>query len=124
MRADGKVSGGTQLDPTDRDNDPASELADELVARWRPLLVDKNWPERLQLLHQIHEQLQEDLEDIAFYSRVSPIFIRKTIDDLGDGPIISREQAHIYANSGDPEHRRAAGEWFATQPRKEQPSRL
>jgi len=124
MSEDWRASGGSDLDPTDRDNNPAYDLADELVARWRPLLAVKNWAERLQLLHQIHEQLQDDLEDIAFYSRVSPIFIQKIIDDLGGGPITSREQAHIYANSGDAEHRRAAGEWFASQPRKEQPRKL
>jgi hypothetical protein len=113
------------LDPGEPGTEDAAQaLAIELAERWYPLLAGKSWPERLALLHQIHEQLQEDLEDIAFYSRVSPIFIQKVVDALGGGPVLSREQAHIYANSGDPEHRRMAGAWFAAQPRTEQPGKF
>lgn len=106
--------------PVDKgDNEAAVALAAELVGRWLPLLRDGSWAERLALLNQIHEQLQEDLEDIELYSQVSPLFIRDIINELAEAQIDSKEQAHIYANSGAPEHRRAAGEWFARQPRKE-----
>jgi hypothetical protein len=103
----------------------AATLADELAERWTPMLRGRDWRERLALLHQIHEQLQEDLGDIELYSEVSPIFISEIIDALTDDtPITSTEQAHIYANSGNPEHRQAAGEWFARQPRREPPQKF
>ena len=96
-------------------SDPALALAEELAARWLPSLLRLSWAERLLRLHEIHEQLQEDLEDLDLYSKISPLFIKKIIEGLNDGPIATREQAHVYANSGDPGHRRDAGEWFARQ---------
>ena len=50
-------------------------LTEELVKRWAPLLEPKSWPERLELLSEIHEQLQDDLGDLAIYSAVSRMFI-------------------------------------------------
>jgi len=91
----------------------AEKLAAELAARWTSVFVSMSWPDRLGLLNQVHEQLQEDLHDLRMYSAVSPIFIRKLIEKLPDGPVNSVEQAHIYANSGDENHRRIAGEWLA-----------
>ena len=91
----------------------AEELATELARRWEPLLVNKSWSERLQLLHQMHEQMQDDLEDLQLYAEVSPILIRKVIEALGGGAIASREQAQIYSNSAAKAHRDAAGAWLA-----------
>lgn len=90
----------------------AEDLAEELAERWTSLFAPKDWPGRLQLLQQVHEQLQEDLGDLNLYCAVSPAFIRKLIERLSDGPVASVAQAHIYANSDDEEHRRAAGEWL------------
>jgi len=87
-------------------------LTDELVSLWAPLFSPKDWRERLELLHEVHEQLQEDIGDIEVYSAVSPIFIKKLIERLQGGPVASAPQAHIYANSADEGHRRAAGEWL------------
>ncbi len=88
-------------------------LTDELAERWTALFEPKTWPERLQLLGQIHEQLQDDIGDLEVYSAVSRIFIKKLIARLDDGkPVSSTPQAHIYANSDDEDHRRAAGEWL------------
>jgi hypothetical protein len=95
---------------------PAAErLADELTRRWSPAFAPKNWAERLELLNQLHEQLLEDLGDLDLYCAVSPLFISKLIVGLSEGPVTSAAQAHIYANSADDEHRRAAGEWLAGQ---------
>src|SRR6476646_4195598 len=88
-------------------------LAEELAERWTSFFVPKDWPERLYLLHQVHEQLQEDLDDIELYCAVSSAFIRKLIERLGARDIESTEQAHIYANSDSEEHRYLAGEWLA-----------
>jgi len=96
--------------------DPSSEvesLAEELTRRWTGAFAAKDWVERLALLNQLHEQLLEDLGDLDLYSAVSPVFIRKLIISLSGGPVSSAAQAHIYANSEDKEHRRAAGEWLA-----------
>ena len=87
-------------------------LTDELVTLWAPQFEPKAWPERLQLLNDVHDQLQEDIGDLAVYSAVSPVFIRKLIDHLNDGPIASAAQAHVYANSDAEHHRRAAGIWL------------
>jgi len=88
-------------------------LVKELIERWGAAFVPKAWPERLALLNEIHEQLFEDLGDVDLYCAVSPAFIRALIDHLAGGPVSSAAQAHIYANSGREEHRRAAGEWLA-----------
>ncbi len=91
----------------------AEDLAEELADRWASFFAPKDWFGRLQLLQQVHEQLQEDLSDLDLYCAVSPAFIRKLIDRLSNGPVTSAAQAHIYANSDDEAHRRAAGEWLA-----------
>ena len=93
-------------------NQRVDRLAAELVGRWLPLFAAEDWPERLKLLHQMHEQLQEDLRQIELYSAVSPAFIRELVEQLSAGPITCTAQAHIYANSDDERHRRMAGEWL------------
>ena len=92
----------------------AEALAAELANRWISAFRPKTWVGRLDLLHQVHEQLKEDLRDFEMYCAVSPLLVRNLIDLLSDGPVASLAQAHVYANSGDPEHRRAAGDWFAS----------
>jgi hypothetical protein len=87
-------------------------LVAELVSRWLPLFAAEDWLERLKLLHQMHEQLQEDLGQIELYTAVSPAFIRELLEGLSAGPITCTAQAHIYANSADERHRRMAGEWL------------
>jgi len=91
----------------------AEQLANELAERWAAIFAAKSWNERLELLNQVHEQLQEDLADLDLYSAVSPLFISKLIDRLEETPVTSLAQAHIYANSQKEEHRRVAGEWLA-----------
>lgn len=88
-------------------------LVGELARRWSASFAALDWPGRLELLNQFHEQLLEDLGDLELYCAVSPAFIRRLIDSLAEGPVTSAAQAHIYANSEDAEHRRAAGEWLA-----------
>ena len=89
------------------------DLVEELAARWNAFFVAKDWPGRLDLLNQLHEQLLEDLGDLDLYCAVSPVLIQRLIDNVSDGPVGSAAQAHIYANSADEAHRQAAGEWLA-----------
>jgi len=89
------------------------DLAEELSRRWLPLFVQIEWPARLKLLEEMHQQLQEDLGNLGIYCAVSPVLTRKLIQKLAGGPVSSMAQAHIYANSDDEEHRRAAGDWLS-----------
>ena len=88
-------------------------LASELVDRWAGALARRTWPERLELMTDIHEKLREDVECIATYAEVSPRFIARIIDRLGGGEVTCAEQAHIYANSHRQAHREAAGRYFS-----------
>ncbi len=99
-------------------------LVGELVSRWLPSFAGKEWPERLILLHQLHEQLQEDLGEIELYSAVSAAFIRELIEGLSAGPITCMAQAHIYANSDDHRHRRMAGEWLEMHQSMDMPPKI
>ncbi|NBC33325.1 MAG: hypothetical protein GVY13_11675 [Alphaproteobacteria bacterium] len=84
----------------------------ELVDRWGPRLEPLPWPERLELLADIHEQLFEDIGDLQRYAEISPQLVAGLIDRWGMPPVVCDEQAHIYANSAVDFHRAASGEWF------------
>lgn len=87
-------------------------LAEELVDRWSGALQRRNWPERLQLLTDIHEKLMEDVNSWETYAELSPRFIARLVDRLGEGDVTCEEQAHVYASSIRPDHREAAGRFF------------
>lgn len=87
-------------------------LANELAERWAPLMRPMDWRQRLRVLGEIHEKLLEDLGNFDVYAELSPRFIARLIEQMSNGAVISLEQAHIYANSGDPRHRAASGDWF------------
>ncbi|HYM33017.1 MAG TPA: hypothetical protein VEU47_17085 [Candidatus Cybelea sp.] len=95
----------------DRLADP-EHLASELTGRWLPLLANRSWRERLQLLNDMHDQLLDDLGDFDTYCKVSPLLIKGLIVELGDTSVTSAEQAHVYANSSDESHRILARAWF------------
>jgi hypothetical protein len=87
-------------------------LAEELVDRWTAALARRDWPQRLELLTDIHEKLKEDVDSIETYAEVSPRFIGRLVDRLGYPEVTCEEQAHIYANSNRSDHREAAGRYF------------
>jgi hypothetical protein len=89
------------------------ELSEELAGRWTVFFAPKDWPDRLRLLQELLEQLQEDLGDLDLYCSISSALIRKLIEGLAPGPVETVAQAHIYANSDSEQHRRAACEWLA-----------
>lgn len=88
------------------------DQATELIELWTPLLEPADWPERYALLGEIHEQLREEIPDREMFRTVSLMMVTGLIDRLGNTPITNRHQAHIYANSGDERHWRAARAWF------------
>lgn len=89
-----------------------NELTAELVERCADLLVTKNWPERLSALMQMHDQLRDDINDLAAFGEIFPKFVEGVIMRLGAPVISTFEQAQIYANSANKSHRDAAGLWI------------
>jgi hypothetical protein len=89
-----------------------NELTAELVERCADLLVTKNWPERLSALMQMHDQLRDDINDVAAFGEIFPKFVEGVIMRLGAPTISTFEQAQIYANSANKSHRDAAGIWI------------
>lgn len=90
-----------------------NDLTAELVERCADLLVTKNWPERLSALMQMHDQLRDDINDLAAFGEIFPKFIEGVVVRLGAPAISSLEQAQIYANSASKAHRDAAGTWIS-----------
>jgi hypothetical protein len=89
-----------------------NDLTTELVERCADLLVTKNWPERLSALMQMHDQLRDDINDLAAFGEIFPKFVEGVIVRLGAPSISTLEQAQIYANSASKAHRDAAGTWI------------
>lgn len=71
------------------------------------------WPRRLATLNDIHDHLTEEFSTIEELCEVFPRLVAAMIERLGNADIECAEQAHIYANSIDPEHRAKAGAWLA-----------
>lgn len=76
------------------------------------LLRPMDWSNRMDALMQLHDQLRNDFMDFDVFCQVFPIFIAQTIERLGNPPVGDVNQAHVYANSSDPAHRKAAGDWL------------
>lgn len=87
-------------------------LVGELVDRWASRLATVPWPERLELLADIHEQLLEDIGDLQRYAEISPQLLAGLVERWAAPIIVCDEQAHIYANSANESHRAASGAWF------------
>lgn len=88
------------------------DLVKELTDRCEGLLKDKSWPDRLQALTELHDQLRDDIEDFDFFCDVFPLFVESLIDRLDGGGVGNADQAQIYANSARAEHRDLAGDWL------------
>ncbi len=88
-------------------------LATELARRCYPPLRHKSWPDRLEALGEMHDQVRDDMPDDDAFRATFPLFVALLIDRFGNPPIAQqgdewRAQAGIYANSARPDHRRAA----------------
>jgi predicted O-methyltransferase YrrM len=89
-----------------------SELAEELAHRWSRLFKERDWHQRLVLLTEIHEKLQEDLANLDALAELSPLFIERLVDTLNEAEVICFEHAHISANSAKESHRQLAYRFF------------
>lgn len=95
--------------------DSNATLAEELAVRWYRPIAAADWPQRLALLNEIHDHLREEIPDFEQFCEVFPLFIAGLIRRISDPVITSADQAHVFANSADPEHRQAAAAWFREQ---------
>lgn len=95
-------------------SDPVSnpDLAAELVERCYRLLAGKSWPERLEALMQMHDQLRDDIQDFQLFCEVFPRFVEQLVVRFGVTDVSSFEQAQLMANSASKAHRDAAGAWI------------
>lgn len=72
-----------------------------------------SWQQRLDALNDIHDHLTEEFSSMEELCEIFPDFVAALVERLGGIEIECAEQAHIYANSVDPEHRAKAGAWLA-----------
>ncbi len=61
--------------------------------------------------------MREEIPEFDRFCDVFPRFIAALIDRLDDPHITSADQAHVFANSANPDHRQAAATWFRNQRR-------
>lgn len=106
---------GTRSAEVTRKSDP--DLAIELADRWLEPIRAASWAERLALLNEIHDHLREEIPEFDRFCDVFPRFIAALIDRLADPAITSADQAHVFANSANSDHRQAASAWFRSQRR-------
>ena len=97
---------------TDPHRQSNHELATELAERWVKQLFNKTWQERLRVIADLFEYMQESIGDFSNFCEVFPDTIAEIIYRLGDQEVIAVEQAHLYASSRDVAHRDAAGAWI------------
>lgn len=105
----------TRSAEVNRKSDP--DLAIELADRWLEPTRATNWAGRLALLNEIHDHLRDEIPEFDRFCDVFPRFIAALIDRLADPEIRSADQAHVFANSANAEHRQAAAAWFRSQRR-------
>lgn len=106
---------GNRSSNVTRKSDP--DLAVELADRWLEPTRATSWAGRLALLNEIHDHLREEIPEFDRFCDIFPRFIAALIERLGDRDISSADQAHVFANSADAEHRHAAAVWFRSQRR-------
>jgi hypothetical protein len=92
----------------------AAEVGEEignLLDFWAPAFAKLNWPDRLQLLEQIDEEIRRDWRHTPGVVSISEDFTAKLLDRLGRSAILCRDQADFYLNSLNPSDRDAASAW-------------
>jgi hypothetical protein len=88
------------------------ELAMELAQRWVKELLDKDWPERLNLIMDLYEYLRQSTKEFSDFCDIFPDTIAEIIDRLNEPGVTCIEQAYLYASSRDAKHREGARTWF------------
>lgn len=87
-------------------------LGAEVAERCAQLLSARDWNEVGAALLEMHEQLREDIPDDSEFTEVFGEMVAALIARLGSHAVESRDQAHVYTWSGDPEHRARASIWL------------
>jgi hypothetical protein len=88
-----------------------SEEIGKLLDFWAPAFAKLDWPDRLQLLEQIDEEIRRDWRKAPDVGSVSEDFTAKLLDRLGRSAISCQEQADFYLNSLILSDRDAASAW-------------
>lgn len=87
------------------------EEVEQLLDFWAPAFAKLDWPDRLQLLEQIDEEIQRDWRFSPDVGSISEDFTAKLLGRLGRTAISCQEQADFYLNSLIPSDRDAASAW-------------
>lgn len=96
--------------------DGRDEVVAGLVTLFEARFGALSWAERLRLLEEIFDYLEENSRDPRVVRTTFSQVVERLVDRVGSPDISCREQAHVYAASGDRCHRRLAGQWFAQPP--------
>jgi hypothetical protein len=91
---------------------PHHAIALEVAERWLHQLKPVPWEQRILLLNDLHQYLRDNLASLEVFCDVFPEAIALIIERLGNEPIATVGQAHVYANSLDENHRQMAKAWF------------
>lgn len=91
---------------------PHHAIALEVAERWLHQLKPVSWEQRVLLLNDLHQYLRDNLASLEVFCDVFPEAIALIIERLGNEPIGSVGQAHVYANSQEEAHRLMAKAWF------------
>lgn len=84
---------------------------DALLLFWEAAFLPLNWPNRLQLLEQIDEELHRGWRHAPTSEAISQALTERLIDGFGRPTIQCRDQADVYGNSRRPSDREAASLW-------------
>jgi hypothetical protein len=84
---------------------------DALFLFWEAAFLPLNWPDRLQLLEQIDEELHRGWRHAPTSEAISQALTERLIDRFDRPAIQCRDQADVYGNSRRPSDREAASLW-------------
>ncbi len=84
---------------------------DALLLFWEAAFLPLSWPDRLQLLEQIDEELHRGWRHAPTSNAISQALTERLIDGFGRPAIQCPDQADVYGNSRRPSDREAAFLW-------------
>jgi hypothetical protein len=101
------------MKPSSRNNDDRHARVMELADRCANVLSPQDWESVAAALSEMRDQLLEDIPDQAAFTDVFEDLVASLIDRLGGSEVASWDQARIYSQSGDRDHRERAAAWIA-----------
>ena len=103
-----KISSSRSKDQTP----DARRHAEELARFWLLPLTKLSWPERLEVLEKIDDEIGAIFTTPESHRKTSREFTARMVRDLGVGTVTCVEQAYVYLNSADDVHVNAARMWL------------